>query len=144
MTYQTAHFGAMAVDEQSIEFPAGLPGFEDCRRFVLLPHPEQPALTFLQSLERPDLCFLALPALNLRPDYKLAMTEEYIELLGASADADMLALAILSLEEGQPPTANLLAPVVVHTGTRRGVQAIRPDTEYACREPLFLAEALCS
>ena len=145
MTYQTAHFGAMTVDDQTIiEFAAGLPGFENCHRFTLIPHPEQQALIFLQSLECPDLCFLALPALNLRADYHLAMTEDDREFLGSSVDADMLTLAILSLEEGEPPTANLLAPIVIHTASRRAVQAIRPDALYTCREPLFLEEAVCS
>ena len=135
----------MTVDEQTIiEFATGLPGFEDCRRFTLLPHPEQAALIFLQSLERPDLCFLAMGVSNLRAGYQLAMTEDDMELLEASSDADVLALAVLSLAEGEVPTANLLAPIVIHTASRRAVQAIRTDQIYTCREPLFLEEAICS
>ena len=57
--------------------------------------------------------------------------------------SDVLALAILCLAEGQPPTANLLAPVVIATRTRRAVQAIRPDQRYGCREPLQAGEAVC-
>ena len=45
MTFQTALFGPVDADEASaICFPAGLPGFETCRRFTILPHPKQPAL----------------------------------------------------------------------------------------------------
>ena len=145
MTYQTAHFGAMNVDEQSIiEFAAGLPGFEDCRRFAPLPHSEQPSLIFLQSLECPELCFLTIPVSNLRADYKVAMSQEDLEFLGIRADANMLALAIISLIEGEEPTANLLSPVIIHSASRRAVQAIRPDARYTCRERLFLSEAVCS
>jgi flagellar assembly factor FliW len=151
MTYQTAHFGPITVDEAStIEFPEGLPGFEECRRFVPMQHPAHAGLVFLQSLERADLCFLALPVNAVRPDYPLALSPEDLELLGFSEDshpalgADVVALAILSLAEGEMPTANLLSPVVIHSGTRRAVQAIRPDQRYGCREPLVVEETVCS
>ena len=110
------------MDESStIEFPEGLPGFEECRRFVPLQHPERAGLVFLQSLERTELCFLALPARAVRPDYELALSGEDTALLGfpegvrPALGSEVLALAILCLAEGQPPTANLLAPVVIAT-----------------------------
>lgn len=151
MTYQTTHLGLIAVDESStIEFPEGLPGFEECRRFVPLQHPEHTGLVFLQSLERAELCFLALPVRAVRPDYSLALSGEDTALLGFPEDgqpvlgSDVLALAILSLAEGRMPTANLLAPVLIHIRTRRAVQAIRPDQRYGCREPLEAEETVCS
>jgi flagellar assembly factor FliW len=151
MTCQTAHWGPVTVDESStIEFPEGLPGFEECRRFVPLQHPERAGLVFLQSLERTELCFLALPARAVRRDYELALSGEDTALLGfpegvrPELGSEVLALAILCLAEGQPPTANLLAPVVIATRTRRAVQAIRPDQLYGCREPLEAEEAICS
>jgi len=151
MTYQTAHLGPITVDESStIEFPEGLPGFEECRRFVPLQHPEYAGLVFLQSLERAELCFLALPVRAVRADYSLALSADDTVLLGFPEDyrpalgSDVLALAILSLEEGRMPTANLLAPVVIHCLTRRAVQAIRPDRRYGCRERVEVQEAVCS
>ncbi|MBZ5724834.1 MAG: flagellar assembly protein FliW [Acidobacteriia bacterium] len=152
MTFTTAHFGPIAVDETSIiEFPEGLPGFEDRRRFVALQQPAHQGLVFLQSLEIAALCFLALPVLSVRPDYRLAMTPEDLKLLGFPEDhspeigSEVVALAILSLTEGEEPTVNLLSPVVIHTQTRRAVQAIRPDDRYGCREaPLREEVAVCS
>ena len=151
MTCQTAHWGPCAVDESStIEFPEGLPGFEQCRRFVPLQHPEQEGIVFLQSLDRVGLCFLALPVQAVRPDYALALSEEDAALLGypegfrPQLGRDVLAMAILCLPEGEAPTANLVAPVVIDMRTRRAVQAIRPDRRYGCREPLQPGEALCS
>ena len=150
MTYRTAHLGLITVDESStIEFPEGLPGFEDCRRFVPLQHPAYGGLIFLQSLERAELCFMAMPVQSVRPDYELSMSGEDLALLGFGEEEhpalgiDVLALAILSLAEGQMPTANLLSPVVIHCRTRRAVQAIRPDRRYGCREPLECEEAAC-
>ena len=138
-TFRSAHFGTLDIHPDSVlTFPAGMPGFEDLRRFTILDHPEQPALIFLQSLERPGLCFLTAPVEVLRPDYELLISEEDLELLGVrdTAAGGFKALAVLSLVEGEEPTANLLSPVVIHTASGQAVQAIRPDQRYTCRERL--------
>lgn len=155
MTFVSTHFGPIVVDESStIEFPEGLPGFEDRRRFLPLQHPRPGGLVFLQSLERADLCFLAMPVQVLRPDYRLELTAEDRAMLQLPLDRqpaigrDVAALAILSLVEGEDPTANLRSPVVIHLETHIAVQAIRPDERYRCREALVAAppakEAVCS
>ena len=123
---------------------------EERRRFVPLQHPAHEGLIFLQSLESSELCFLALPVRAVRPDYSLALSGEDTTLLGFPEDSqpalgsDVVALAILSVAEGEMPTANLLSPVVIHCHTRRAVQAIRPDQRYGTREPLVVEEAVCS
>jgi len=153
MTFVSSHFGSIEVDESStIEFPEGLPGFEDRRRFLPLEHAQACGLVFLQSLERAGLCFLALPVQVLRPGYELCLTPEDRDTLGLAPGRqpvigrDVAALAILSLEEGEDPTVNLRSPVVIHLGTRRAVQAIRPDEKYEVSEKLLppAAEAVCS
>ena len=152
MIFVSAHFGPIDVNESStIEFPEGLPGFEERRRFLPLQHAQPDGLIFLQSLEAADLCFLALPVRSLRPEYEIALMPEDRETLGLPQEGpvgigrEVVALAILSLVEGQPPTANLRSPVVIHMKSRIAVQAIRPDDRYQCREALVLeAEAVCS
>ncbi len=145
MTFVSAHFGPITVEESSIvEFPEGLPGFEERRRFLPLQSGQQGGLVYLQSLERADLCFLALPVQVLRPGYELSLTAEDLVVLELPPDRqpaigrEVAALAILSLAEGEDPTANLRSPLVIHMGTRRAVQAIRPDERYQCREPLVV------
>jgi flagellar assembly factor FliW len=151
MTFQTVHFGPVNADESAaLEFPAGLPGFEECRRFTVLRHAEQQALLFLQSLERAELCFLAVPVHVLRPGYQISISDDDLELLGLPAGSrphprkEIVALALISLAAGEAPTANLLAPVIVHMHSRRAVQAIRADGAYSCREPFLAEEAVCS
>ncbi len=140
----TIHFGPLDYSEDSLlEFPAGLPAFEDQTRFVLIERPDSSPLVFLQSLGRPELAFLALPALTIEPGYRLEIPPEERALLGFAADAplsigrDVLCLAILTVAGGGPATANLMAPVVVNLATRRGVQVIQTDSSYSYRHPLF-------
>jgi flagellar assembly factor FliW len=153
MKFVSKHFGTIDVDEQSvIEFPQGLPGFEDRRRFLPLQMPAQPGLIFLQSLELAELCFLALAVHSVRPDYELEITAEDLETLGLPAGQqprigqDVIALAILLLEEGRDPSVNLRSPIVIHMNTRRALQAIRPDERYGYDEALVAPqpEAVCS
>ncbi len=148
MTFSSRYFGSICVDESSvIEFPAGMPGFEECRRFLPLQDAAREGLIFLQSLEDPELCFLALSVAGVRPGYRLMMRPEDLDLLGLPGGAqpvigkDVAAVAIVSLVEGEDPTVNLLSPVVIDIQTRRAVQAIRPDTMYGCREPVSLPQS---
>jgi flagellar assembly factor FliW len=152
MRFESAYFGPIDVDETcTIEFPQGLPGFEERRRFLPLQNPQQGGLIYLQSLEDARLCFLTMAVQTLRPGYEIALTEEDRGTLGLPAGgtpaigSEVAALAVLSLTEGEPAVANLRSPVVIHMKTRIAVQAIRPDERYQFREPLVpKGEAVCS
>ncbi len=152
MRFESACFGPIEVDEECvIHFPEGLPGFEELRRFLPLNDARKGGLIFLQSLERASLCFLAMPVKALRPDYRITLTPEDRQLLCLAVEQepvigrDVVALAILSVAEGEPPTVNLRSPVVIHMKSRVAVQAIRPDERYQVREPLIeTSEAVCS
>ncbi len=138
---ETKYFGTMSYEDESVfDFPCGLPAFEDEKRFVFIEIAEYAPLVFLQSLTRPSLCFLALPVLSVDPDYRLELSSEdraALELEGQSeCGGGILALALLSLHDGFPATANLMAPVVVDTRTRRALQAIRMDRRYSHQHPL--------
>ncbi len=128
-------FGDLDYEEEScVLFPRGLPGFEQCRRFVLLEPPELAPLVQMQSLEIPDLCFLALPARSVAPDYDVALTPEDFLTLGSARPT--LDLALLSVGVEGTVTANLLAPVVINLATRVAVQAVRGDFQYSHQHPV--------
>lgn len=138
---ETKYFGTMSYEGESVfDFPCGLPAFEEEKRFVFIEIAEYAPLVFLQSLTRPSLCFLALPVLSADPDYRLELSSEdgaALELEGQSeCGGGITALALLSLHDGFPATANLMAPVVVNVRTRRALQAIRMDRRYSHQHPL--------
>jgi flagellar assembly factor FliW len=136
-------FGDLPYDPASVfTFPAGLPGFEQRRRFIPVHLPESEPLVFLQNLEDPALCFVTLPMAAVDRNYRLTMTEEDRESiglppsLGGAAGKHVLCLAVVSLRE-TGPTANLLAPVVINLRNRLAVQAIAPASNYSCQHPLL-------
>jgi flagellar assembly factor FliW len=111
-----------------LEFPHGLPAFETEKRFRLI---DRDPLLFLESETNPGLSFLLLPVALIDPFYQLAMSPEDTETIGASGRLPLLCLAVITAAEDSPPTANLLAPVVINTESGRAVQAVRSDTLYS-------------
>ncbi|HVN04285.1 MAG TPA: flagellar assembly protein FliW [Bryobacteraceae bacterium] len=151
MRCESRYFGTLEYHADSImEFPDGIPAFEHERRFLAVRQPINAPLVFLQSLADPNLCFATLPVQHACPGFRLHMTPEDRAALGFSGPRqpligrDVLCLAILSFEEHAPPTANLLAPLVVNLRTQQGRQAIQVDSRHSHREALPLREAACS
>ena len=148
---QTNYFGVISCEpEAALEFPRGLPGFEERRRFVALRFADSQPLVFLQSLECPGLCFITLPILAIDPGYRLGMSEEDRDLVGLplvrplQIGVDVLCLAVLSIREGGP-TANLLAPVIVNLSNHKAVQAVATQSGYSHQHALVPEEApVCS
>jgi flagellar assembly factor FliW len=147
----TQQLGSLAYDDSAVlDFPAGLPGFENQTRFVLLEPASSAPVVFLQSLSIPNLCFLAAPVDSIDARYDLSLTPEDLRLLGLDerrqpqSGVEVLCLAILTAPENGPMTANLLAPVVVEIRSRRAVQAVRVDSRYSHRHPLAPRETVCS
>ncbi|MGD0363039.1 MAG: flagellar assembly protein FliW [Bryobacteraceae bacterium] len=148
---ETRYFGPVEYDEESVMvFPAGIPAFEQEKRFVAVRQAVSEPLVFLQSVADPNVCFATLPAPAACPGFRLSMAPEDLEALGLDRARqpvignDVLCLAILSLTENAPPTVNLLAPIVVNVHTLRGCQAIQTDSRYSHREVLPMREAACS
>jgi flagellar assembly factor FliW len=81
-------------------------------------------------------------------EYRLAMVLDDLRSLGLAEGrqpaigSEVRCFAIVAMMEDGSLTANLLAPIVVNSANRRGVQAIRLDSDYSHRYPV--AEGLCS
>lgn len=121
---------------QNLEFPNGLPAFETHRRFRLVESEERTPLLFLESETNAELSFLLLPVTLIDPEYRLALSVEDREVIGASDGSRLLCLAMITAAEDLAPTANLLAPVVINLDCGRAVQAVRSDSVYSHKKVL--------
>ncbi|MCE9548050.1 MAG: flagellar assembly protein FliW [Planctomycetia bacterium] len=129
MQVATTRFSTLAIEDQdTVLFPAGLPGLEDCRQWVLLVEPEGDArdanpVAWLQSTQYPEV---ALPLVSPRrfvPDYFLTAGREQLERLGLQTWQEADVLAVISRGE-QGLILNLKAPLVFNRQRRLGSQVI--------------------
>jgi flagellar assembly factor FliW len=140
---RTTYFGELDYTEGTVfHFPYGLPGFEHEHAFLFLKQPHTDPLLFLQSLGDPKLCFILLPILAVDENYKVDVDAEDLAALHLPLDRqprigeEILCAAIVSTAEGEGPTANLMAPVVVNLREQIGLQAIQADSPYSHRHPI--------
>ena len=112
--------------ERVITFPAGLPGFEACRQFALLhtEGSEAPTLFMLQSLDDADVGFTVTTPDVLGLNYEFALSDAEVEDLQLTDPADASVLLIVRRDGDNPVHANVMAPLVINTATRRGLQKI--------------------
>jgi flagellar assembly factor FliW len=72
MQLNTTRFGTLEVnDGDVITFTQPILGFQDQRRFVLLPGPEGSPLKWLQSTESGELAFIVMDPRAVVPDYEV-------------------------------------------------------------------------
>jgi flagellar assembly factor FliW len=143
MQIETRYFGT--IDSESgllIEFPAGLPAFEEQHSFLAIEHPRTAPVIFLQSMSTRELCFLALPILTIDPAYEVQISPEDLAAMGAPADRppevgkDIAALALIAVTPDGRTTANLMSPVIVNLANCQAFQIVRTDRAYSWAHPV--------
>lgn len=124
-------FGTFTVDPADVvAFPHGLPGFEKCRRFVLVSAPSLDPFTCLHGVDVPGPSFLTLDPQRVVADYQVPLGEADRHRLGATAGEPLLWLAIVHVDDAAA-RVNLRAPVVINARRMIGLQVMAADTGYA-------------
>jgi flagellar assembly factor FliW len=120
----------------AIAFPDGIPGFEACRRFVLLASEAIAPLQRLESIEGTPAAFVGIdPRLTLA-DYRCRLNESDLRALGADASTTLLWFAIISADADGTLTANLRAPIVINPQRMIGRQVLPDEGLYPIRHVL--------
>jgi flagellar assembly factor FliW len=130
---QLGHFSMDA--GQVISFPLGLPGFEQCRKFVVLDSEEWLPLRHLHATDAP-VSFLVVDPRVVLPGYRCVLSQTDLVRLGATERDVLLWLAIVSIDENGGAFANLRAPIVVNPGRMLGFQVMPHNSLYPLRHPL--------
>lgn len=126
-------FGTFQVhDGEAVAFPSGLPGFEQCRRFVLLSSEELAPFQCLQSVEGPAASFLVIDPRRALHDYRCALSDTDRLRLGGAADDTLLWTAIVTVQ-AERTFVNLRAPVVINPALMVGYQLMPSNSLYPLR-----------
>lgn len=115
-----------------IDFPGGILGFPAEKRYILVENDKGHSFFWLQAVEDMDLAFAVTDPLIFKPDYRPSIPEEALQGLEAHDLSALTILAILTIPHEDPLklTANLQAPLIINSETRRGKQIILYDSGY--------------
>jgi len=135
----STRFGEFESDSRNLlSFPAGLPGFEQCHRFVLLASIEAAPLQVLMSVDGPPASFLAIEPRIVLPTYRCVLSASDRQRLAVAESDTVLWLSLLTVKDEGAAFANLRAPVVINPAGMVGYQVVPQDSLYPLRHPVTL------
>jgi flagellar assembly factor FliW len=137
-TVNLPRFGELTYAETDvIEFPWGIPGFPNHRKWLLLTFEEHPNFVWMQSL---DDVKVAVPTADpywifegydpKLPGYAFLALE-----ISNPEDFTMLCVVVVT-KNAEEMTMNLMAPIVVNLKTRRARQVMLENSSYSVKEPI--------
>ncbi|MGI5915974.1 MAG: flagellar assembly protein FliW [Anaerolineae bacterium] len=118
----------------TLTLPRGLVGHSEWRRFSVFADSTAGPLIMLESLDDPDLFFLAIEPHYAVAEYFPEVDISMLEPLDLAPDDEPMLLCLLTVHE-QPAriTANLLGPLVVNPRNGYAVQVVLSNSPYSAR-----------
>jgi flagellar assembly factor FliW len=136
---QTSLFDEIEVnEEQIIQFPQGLPGFENLNEFILLQPEEVAPFSIMQAVQDGSISFIVTDPFLFFKEYEFELPELVQEQLHISNNKDVAIWTIVTIPESlEEATMNLQAPLVINNNGRLGKQVILHDGPYKTKHRLF-------
>lgn len=139
MRIDTTNFGELEIkDNQVIDFPEGIPGFEDQREFVLLNNydTEEPVpFMWLQSTRDPELALVVAIPFFLRPDYEVDIPDDVLSTLDIKEPKEVGVYSVVKIQDAvEEMTFNLMSPIVINSRNRKGCQIVQDDSQWKVNE----------
>ena len=139
MLLQTKYFGQVDCPEEHLfHFAGGLFGFEDEKRFALLPFEGSGgSLLCFQSVAAPQLAFVAVNPFSMKQDYAPVLAEAELAALGVERSEDLCFYALCAVRNPVgDSTVNLRCPLAVNDRTGEAMQVILEGNDYHMRHSL--------
>lgn len=128
------------LDQHTIAFREGIPGFPDYQRFALIAEIEDAAFMMLQSLDDPDIALIVTVPWLFFPDYEPQLSPVEAQELDITDPEDAVVFCPVTLDpEDDLIYVNLLGPFVVNVKNREGRQLVLTDSDYPTRAAVDLS-----
>lgn len=124
----------------AVDFPEGLVGLPEAKRFEFETSPEIEPLLRMRCLDRPELSFLVVDAKLVSGEYTPRFERKALEAIGLEQGHATLVLAMTHIAPRiEECTANLLAPLLINPLSMRGLQVVLDPAAYSTHHPLVPA-----
>jgi len=136
-----SRFGEIEYDpDNTLLFPEGLVGFENLRKFIVMPNEKEGPLFWIQSVEDPQIAFILTDPTSFYYDYRVVPDGREREKLGIDESGDCLIVSVVSVSSEREITLNLAAPILFAPETNRALQVILEGTNFSPQTPLPTVE----
>lgn len=128
MEIESKSFSNQPSSDVVINFPNGIPGFEDQTQFQLFRQEDNEIVFTLQSLNDEDIAFSVTHPSNFNINYNFVLTDEEQTQLQLQSTDDLLLLLMLHADKnpevsGQPMIkGSIKSPILVNVENRIGIQ----------------------
>ena len=141
MKIQTTRFGELEIADSSvITFNKGIPGFEESKKYVLIPADEkgETPFFFLQSIDSEEVNFFLVDPFSFFKEYDIKLNDQMVEKLELEDSADAIVLTTVTAKgEIKNATTNLKAPLIINNSKQLGMQIVLDNKDYLIKQPLF-------
>ncbi len=142
MLIKTKYFGDIDLKEDKIiTFDQGIMGFEEHKRYTILFDMEgedRPSISWLQSLEEQGLALPVINPFQVRPDYNPIVEDEILKSIGKINEQNLVILLSLTVPSDiTKMSANLKAPFIINSETRKGCQIIVENQDYEVKYNIY-------
>ena len=133
----TTRFGTLDIaEDRVIQFPKGLLGFSQFKRYCLLEPNDDACFFWLQCVDEPGLAFVVTDPSLFVEDYDAPIRAEQMEDLSMARIEDAQVFVIVN-KVGAELTGNLQGPLVINTLNRIGEQLVLADKRWETRHKLM-------
>ena len=145
MLIETDRFGSFDTkDNKVINFPQGLPGFEELSSFIILEVPQTKPIYWLQSTEDKYIALPVILSFEILDDYYIDIRENELEELRVESQNDLLVMNVVVIPEKiENMTVNLAAPIIINAVRGYGKQIIIDAKTLPIRWPVYEAIMKC-
>lgn len=142
MKANTRLFGEIDIPEEKIiTFEQGVLGFEECRKFTIIfdtSRETESSISWLQCMDEPELAFSMINPFYVMEDYNPVVETEWLEPLGGVTEENIVIFVFVNIKSDITKlTANLKAPVIINSDTRKGAQLIVENTDYEIKYNIY-------
>lgn len=142
MLIKTKYFGDIDLEESKIiTLENGLMGYEEYKQFTILYDIEDegvPIISWLQSIEEPGLALPVMPPTHIKENYNPIVDDDLLTPLGELTEDNLILLLTVTVPaEPKDATANLKAPIIINSDTRKGCQLISENPEYIIKYKIY-------
>ena len=129
MKIETTRFGAVEIESEDVlHFEAGIIGFYDSKKWVILADTENPAVAWLQSLQDPSLAMAVVSPRRFIPNYQVRLSPSELNPIHLTEVDQAFVLCVVSRNDNRL-TMNLRAPVIINLDQKLGAQIMTSDDQ---------------